>query len=74
MERVMADCRRFESDSDCQLTIIGPADDVVAAAVRHSIASHGHDDTPELREGIRALLEPESAYVPGERKPEPCPA
>jgi hypothetical protein len=74
MERVMADCRRFESDSDCQLTIIGPADDVVAAAVQHAVASHGHEDTPELREGIRSTLEPESAYVPGERKPEPFPA
>ena len=73
MERVMADCRRFESDSDCQLTIIGPADDVVAAAVQHAVASHGHDDTPELAEGIRSLLEPESAYVPGERTPEPFP-
>lgn len=28
----MADCRRFESDSDCQLTIIGPADDGGSAA------------------------------------------
>ena len=73
MDRVMADCRRFESDSDCQLTIIGPADDVVAAAVQHAIASHGHEDTPELAEGIRSLLEPESAYVPGERTPEPFP-
>jgi hypothetical protein len=73
MERVMADCRRFESDSHCQLTIIGPEDDVLAAAVQHAIASHGHEDTPELREGIRSLLEPESAYRPGERTPEPFP-
>jgi hypothetical protein len=73
MQRVMADCRRFESESDCQLTIIGPEDDVVAAAVQHAIASHGHEDTPELRAGIRSLLEPESAYVPGERTPQPFP-
>jgi hypothetical protein len=71
MERVMADCRRFESDNRCQLTIIGPEDDVLAAAVQHATASHGHADTPELREGIRATLEPEGAYVPGERVPEP---
>jgi plasmid stability protein len=74
MERVMADCRRFESDSNCQLTIIGPADDVVAAAVEHAVASHGHQDTPEMREQLRATLEPESAYVAGERTPEPFPA
>ena len=74
MNRVMADCRRFESDSDCQLTIIGPEDDVVDAAVQHSVASHGHQDSPELRERLRAMLEPESAYVPGERSPVPFPA
>ena len=74
MERVMADCRRFESDSNCQLTIIGPADDVVAAAVQHAVASHGHEDTPEMREQLRAMLEPESEYVSGERTPEPFPA
>jgi hypothetical protein len=74
MERVMADCRRFESDRKCQLTIIGPADDVVDAAVQHAVASHGHQDTPELREQLRAMLEPESAYVPGERTAERFPA
>ena len=74
MDRWMADCRRFESDSNCQLTIIGPQDAVVAAAAEHAVASHGHEDTPELREGIRNMLEPESAYVAGERTPEPFPA
>ena len=74
MERFMADCRRFESDSNCQLTIIGPQEDVVAAAAQHAAASHGHADTPELRDQIRSLLEPESAYVAGERMPEPFPA
>ena len=73
MERKMADCRRFESDSKCELTIIGPEDDVVAAAAQHAVATHGHEDTPELREQLRAMLEPESAYVSGERTPEPFP-
>jgi uncharacterized protein DUF1059 len=53
---------------------IRPADDVVAAAVQHAVASHGHQDTPEMRERLREMLEPESAYLPGERKPEPFPA
>jgi plasmid stability protein len=73
MERVMADCRRFESDSKCELTIIGPVDDVVAAAAQHAAATHGHEDTPELREQLRGMLEPESAYVPGTRTAEPFP-
>jgi hypothetical protein len=72
--RMMADCRRFESDAECTLTIIGEPDDVVAAAAQHAAASHGHEDTPELREQLRAMLEPESAYVPGERTPVPFPA
>ena len=74
MERFMADCRRFESDMNCQLTIIGPEDDVVAAAAQHAAASHGHEDTPEMRDQIRSMLEPESAYVAGEREPEAFPA
>jgi hypothetical protein len=74
MERFMADCRRFESDNNCQLTIVGPEEDVVAAAAQHAAASHGHEDTPELREQIRSMLEPESAYVAGERTPEAFPA
>jgi hypothetical protein len=73
MERVMADCRRFESESNCELTIIGPEDDVVAAATQHAVATHGHEDTPELREQLRSMLEPESAYVPGQRTAEPFP-
>ena len=70
---MMADCRRFESESNCSLTIIGPADDVVAAAAQHAAATHGHEDTPELREQLRGMLEPESAYMSGERTPEPVP-
>ena len=73
MERMMADCRRFESKSKCQLTIIGPEEDVVAAAAQHAAASHGHQDTPELHEQLRSMLEPESAYVLGERTPESFP-
>jgi len=73
MERMMADCRRFASDTDCSLTIIGEADEVVATAAQHAATVHGHEDTPELREQIRAGLEPEGAYSPGDREPEPFP-
>jgi hypothetical protein len=61
VERVRADCRRFVSDDDCRLTIVGPADDVVDAAVQHAVASHGRTDTPEMRERLRSMLEPERA-------------
>jgi hypothetical protein len=32
---------------------------VMAAAVAHAVASHGHEDTPEFREQIRGFLKDE---------------
>ncbi len=74
MSRVMADCRRFESESNCTLTIIGEEDEVVATAAQHAAAVHGHEDTPEMREQIRGILEAEASYAPGERQPEAFPS
>ena len=74
MARKMADCRRFESEINCSLTIIGEEDEVVEAAAQHAASAHGHADTPELREQVRAMLEDESAYQPGTRAAEPFPA
>jgi hypothetical protein len=74
MTRKMADCRRFESDSACSLTIIGEEDEVIATAAQHAVVVHGHEDTPELRAQLRELLEPEGSYVPGTREAEPFPA
>jgi len=73
MGRMIADCRRFESDSNCSLTIIGEEEEVVAAAAVHAAGVHGHQDTPELRAQVRELLEPEESYVAGSRQPEPFP-
>ncbi len=74
MGRVMADCRRFESESNCSLTILGDEEEVVAAAGQHAAAVHGHEDTEELREMIRSGLEPASDYQAGEREKEPLPS
>ena len=74
MARQMADCRRFESDSNCSLTIIGEEDEVIDAAAAHAAAVHGHQDTPELRAALRDLLEPEDSYIPGTRATEAFPA
>jgi Protein of unknown function (DUF1059) len=73
MSRVMADCRRFESENNCSLTIIGEENEVVAAATEHAVSAHGHENTPELSEQIRSTLEAASDYNPGERQPEPFP-
>jgi Protein of unknown function (DUF1059) len=73
MSRVMADCRRFPSESNCTLTIIGDESEVVPVAVRHAVDAHGHEDTPELRAQVTDLLEPADRYEPGKREPEPFP-
>jgi len=73
MARKIMDCRRFESESNCSLTIIGEEDEVVGAAAEHAASVHGHADTPELRDQLRGMLEPEGSYVAGVREPEPFP-
>jgi hypothetical protein len=73
MARMMADCRRFPSDSNCSLTIIGEEDEVLEAAAQHAVSVHQHADTPEFREDIRGMLEPEENYSLGERQKEPMP-
>jgi hypothetical protein len=73
MSRMMADCRRWPSDANCSLVIIGEEDEVVEAAATHAAAVHDHEDTPELREQLRGMLEPASEYVAGAREQEPLP-
>ena len=73
MARVMADCRRFPSDSNCSLTIIGEEDVVVVTAAEHAASVHGHEDTPELRDMVRQGLEPAEQYSNDPRAPEPMP-
>ena len=75
MARVMADCRRFPSESDCSLTIIGEEDEVLRTAAAHARSVHGHEDSVEsLIEEMRPMLEPEESYVMGVREQEPFPA
>ncbi len=62
MARVMADCRRFPSESNCSLTIIGEEEEVVRASVEHAVSVHGHEDTEELRRKTREFLEPAENY------------
>jgi hypothetical protein len=70
MGRMVADCRRMPSESNCSLTIIGEPDEVVRTAAMHAADVHGHERTPELEDDIRAHLEEESAW----RANEPTPA
>jgi uncharacterized protein DUF1059 len=62
MARMMADCRRFPSESNCSLVIIGDEEEVANAAVAHAVAVHGHVDNAETRESISGFLEPAENY------------
>ena len=55
--RKMIDCRKVPCEGGCTLTIAGQEGEVLDAAVAHAVARHGHEDTPELRDMIRASLE-----------------
>jgi predicted small metal-binding protein len=62
MGRKYMDCRDMPSESGCDLAMSGSEQHLVEAAVTHAVTAHGHEDTPELREQIRAGMRDE---VPG---------
>jgi predicted small metal-binding protein len=56
MTRKMIDCRAIPNDVGCTLTIAGQEEELLDAAVAHAVARHGHQEIPELREGLRGAL------------------
>ena len=74
MARMMADCRRFPSDSNCSMVFIGEEDEVARAAVEHAVSVHGHEDSPELRSQLHDFLEPAENYTAEARPQESMPA
>ncbi len=74
MARMMADCRRFPSESNCSLVIIGDEDEVLRAAAEHAASVHGHQDSPELRQQLTGFLEPAENYTFEARPQEAMPA
>ena len=54
--RKAIDCRDYPSDKNCSLRISGTEDEVLDAATQHAVRSHGHEDSPELREQLRSML------------------
>jgi len=55
-KRKVADCRLYASENACTLRIEGTEEEVLEAATQHAVTAHGHTNTPELREQLRALL------------------
>ena len=59
--RKVIDCRRFPAEKPCSITISGTEDEVVELGVLHATTVHGHQDSPELREQLRSMLQDGSA-------------
>ena len=58
-ERKYIDCRNYPSERNCSLRISGTEEEILEIAVQHAVGSHGHENTPELREQLRSLLQNE---------------
>jgi Protein of unknown function (DUF1059) len=60
MARKYLDCRETPSEINCDLAMSGSEEHLVEAAAIHAITAHRHEDTPELREEMRAALKDEA--------------
>lgn len=55
MGRKFIDCREVPSENNCSVAISADTEDeLMEIAVQHAVATHGHQDTPELRTMIRS--------------------
>lgn len=64
-QRKSIDCRLFPSEKNCTLKISGTEAEVLEAATQHAVSVHGHQNNPELREQLRALLQDEKGLASG---------
>jgi predicted small metal-binding protein len=58
-KRKSIDCKDYPSEKNCSLKISGTEEEVLDAGVQHAVSAHGHQETPELREQIKSMLEDE---------------
>ena len=58
--RKSIDCRDYPSEKNCSLKISGAEEEVLDAAMQHAVSTHGHQNTPELREQIKSMLKDEA--------------
>lgn len=63
--RKAVDCRDTPSEVPCTLTISGEEEEVLEAAVQHTVSRHGHEDSPLLREMIRIGMKDERELYEG---------
>jgi len=55
-KRKAVDCRLHPSEKNCSLRIEGTEEELLEAASQHAVTAHGHTNSPELREQLRALV------------------
>jgi len=61
-QRIVADCRKFPSERNCQFTIAADKSEeaeLLEVATYHAITHHGHQDSPQLREEVRKTISPQ---------------
>ena len=69
MGRKFIDCREFPSEMNCTLALSADSEsELLEAAVQHAVAVHKHQDTPELRDGIRTLIKDGTPPVESPRR------
>jgi predicted small metal-binding protein len=57
MGRKFIDCREFPSEMNCTIALSADSEaELLEAAVQHAVKTHGHQDTPELRNMIRGAM------------------
>ena len=57
---LVANCGKFPSEKNCKVVLMAPEgqkEDLLDASVAHAIKSHGHEDSPELREELGKYLD-----------------
>lgn len=60
MIRKFIDCRDLHSETNCTVAIFADnEEELLEAAVQHATSTHGHQDTPELRNQLRQAFKNE---------------
>jgi len=57
--RKIIDCSQYPSEKNCTLKLSGTEDEVLEAACAHAISSHGYEDSPDLKEKLRGMIQDE---------------
>lgn len=61
MARKFIDCREYPSDIKCTVAFSADSEqELLEVAVQHAVATHGHSDTPQLREMLKSMFKEEA--------------